>query len=191
MRSSASLNKVAMRRLSRARCSQSTSSREALLVAEAAHLGVLLLRLKRGSHRAEPKRVGMRTFGWRMGVYGRLGSVAARVRSDAKALVHDDRGRAQADVDHLTVDLVRHGVVAPVGFDAVVLVHGRTQPFGADEWRVSQRLERGLLQFLEQLAPRLAAEPLIGPRGQLVEQHADAVVEHGQRECLVAQRARI
>ena len=112
----------------------------------------------------------------------RPGTIAARMQPDARAALEDlDGGRREADVERLVHQRIRDRVVVAIDLDVVVDVDARLEPVGVDEALGRQRLQRGPIEPLEEIAPRAPAVALHRAGVERGEQLADARIERGER----------
>jgi hypothetical protein len=109
-------------------------------------------------------------------------AVAAGMRGHAPAAVeHLDRVGADADVNLLADQAVRHRIEEAVDLDVIVGPHAGQPPLGIDVWHRRQLMQSRSLDRLEQLAPtdaKAAHRALVHP----AQRRCDRGVAFGERE---------
>ena len=110
-----------------------------------------------------------------------VGLLAARVRSDAAALVEDlERADSQANFHPFTDELIRDRVVMALDFDVVVDVDARRLPLAELIALDGQRLQGRAVERLIQAQPRVGALAEGSPVDPL-EQSGDRLIELAER----------
>ena len=148
----------------------------------------------RGAPAEEPRRtpLQMRTMRLRHVLRDRRVATrhkAARMQPDARAPLKDlDGGRREAHVEQGVDQRMRDRVVMALDLDVVVDVDARAEPVGVDKPLGRQRLQRGSIEALEEIAPRDPAIRLHRTGIERDQQLANARIQRVEpEEGLVAQ----